>query len=522
MTRASLARRYDLAAIVALLLAVLVLFGRRAWHGMHFPHFGDESMHFVGAQVLSRGGILYRNFIELHGPLAYALPQLYGAIFGWAEPLHARIIPLGLTLAAAAAIAASASLRGAWERVSALAIFLGLTSTVWLVQSLCLYDYQPPAGALLLICVALFVVPAWCGAPAGRAALFTAGFCAALTPFIAFSYGPAALLFLASGAAAFWLCGRARALGMVAAGGLAACALMLAWLIRYADFHGYLVFHFIHAIVDFGPYLHFGAGAALSALWQPIHRDTVVEAVGTAFGLAALLALAAAGAARRWHVLPFLLGAAGLVMVNPRGSPGFQNGGYMIVSFGFVALTFAALPRRLNLRTTQAARLAWAAAMGLGIVGAEAAARQASSSPHAFVRKQLKNLPPATLAQSDEVWARRVRQVTDPDERILAVPFDPGLYLLAGRLPMNRYVYYLPWDADYAKHPWLGLDHDLCGDLRRDPPPVIYYDGLVVWGHYDPARYMACLQPILAGKYRPMPDAPFFFVRADRMARLSK
>ncbi len=511
-----------MAAIWALLLAALVLFGRRAKHGMRYPLFGDESMHFVGAQMLSRGGILYRDFIEVHGPLAYALPQAYGALFGWAEPLHARIIPVGLTLAAGAAVTASPSLRGAWERIAALAIFLGLSSTVWLVQSLCLYDYQLPAGALLLICAALFTVPAWFDAPIRCAAAFTAGACAVLACFIAFSYGPAALLFLASGAAALWLHGRGRGLRMVAAGALAAAALMLAWMVRYADFRGYLVWHVIHAIVDFGPYLHFGPAAALTVLWQPIHRDTVAEAIGTAFGLAALLSLAASFVARRPVLLPFLLGAAGLVMVNPRGSPGFQNGGFMIVSFGLAALAFAALPRRLNLRAAPTTRIAFAAAMAICIAGAEAAARHATSSPHGYTRKDVKNLWPATLAQTDALWAQQVRRVTDPDERMLALPFEPSLYLLAGRLPMNRYVYYLPWDADYAKHPWLGLAHDICTDLPRDLPPVIYYNGWTVWGRYDPAKYMACLQPILAAKYRPMPDAPYFFVRADRVGRLGK
>ena len=169
-----------------------------------------------------------------------------------------------------------------------------------------------------------------------------------------------------------------------------------------------------------------------------------------------------------------------------------------------------------------ATRAAWIAAMLVGIAGAEAAARHASSSPHGYFRKQLKDLPPATLAQSDAPWARQVRLAADPGEPMLAVPFEPSLFLLAGRPPMNRYVYYLPWDADYTRHPWLGIQHDLCADVERNPPPVIYDNGWIVWDKYDPAKYMACLTPILARQYRPMPDAPHFFVRADRAARVGK
>jgi hypothetical protein len=523
--KAWLAGRRHLAAPCALLLAALILFARRAKHGMRYPLFGDESMHFVGAQVLNHGGILYRDFVEVHGPLAYALPQLYGAVFGWAEPLHARIIPLLLALAAGGAITCSAALRGAGERITALAIFLGLISSVWLVQSLCLYDYQMPAGALLLICAAVFTVPSWLDCPIGRPARFAAGFCAALAPFIAFSYGPAALLFLASGAAAAWSHGRARTLRMVLAGAVLAVVLMLAWMVRYADFRGFLAFSIIHAIVDFGPYLHLHPASVLTILWQPRRPDNVAQAIGEIASLAALLAFAISLAVtmRSWRTIPPLaLGVAGLIMTNPRASAGFQNGGFMIAAFGLAALALAALPRHLRPAAGPATRVAWIAGMAVCIAGVEAAARQASTSPHGYFRKQLKHVPPASLAQSDAPWAEKVRLAADPGEPMLVVPFEPNRYLLAGRPPMNRYVYYLPWDADYTRHPWLGIQHDLCADVQRNPPPVIYDNGWTVWAEYDPAKYMACLTPILAKYYRPMPGEPHFYVRADRAARLEK
>jgi hypothetical protein len=355
-----LKRRIDLTAAGVLLLAVLVFFGRRAWHGMRFITFGDESMHFVGAQAIQAGAILYRDFIELHGPLAYALPQAYGVFFGWAEPLHARIIPVSLTLAASTAIAASAALRGVWERIMAVAIFLGLITSVWLVQSLCLYDYQPAAGALLLIGFALFVLPAWLrDMPMGSlkpAPLFLAGICLALTPFIAFSYGPAAILFLASGAWPYWRRGQLRSLRALAAGLAAGVAVMLAWMIRYADFRGYLVFHIIHALVDFGPYLQFGTGAAITALWMPVRPDTLGQIIGVAACVAAMAGLVAGRVLRKAAIVPILLGVAGLIMTNPRGSPGFQNGAFMLCAFGFAALSLASLPRCCGVTMTTARR----------------------------------------------------------------------------------------------------------------------------------------------------------------------
>ena len=492
---------------------------------MHFSTFGDETMHFVGAQVLLAGGILYRDFIELHGPLAYAIPQAWGALFGFKHPLQARLILVVFTLGTGAAIAAGACLRGAWERILALAVFLGLITTLWLVQSLCLYDYQPPAGALLMTGLALGVLPCWFGETPSPVALFAAGFCFGLTPFIAFSYGPPALLFLASGAWSLIAANRMAATKLhavrpLALGVAAAGFLMAAWLLRFADLRGYLVFHFIHALADFGPYLTFGVVPSLTVLLLPARPETLAQIMGVAAGVMGFSALIAAGGAKGWRLAPLLLGLAGVIATNGRGSFGFQDAAFIVVAFGILATALAQLPRRTGRLRLPRSRLAWIAGLALLICGAEFVARHAVSSPHGYTRRALRDVTPGTLAQSDEAWARKVRRVTDPSERILAVPFWPDMYMRAGRLPIERYMYYLPWDADYARHPVLGLDRDLCADVARDPPPVIYDNNWIVWNKYDPRRYAACLSPILAKLYRPMPGEAYFYVRADRMARL--
>jgi hypothetical protein len=409
--------------------------------------------------------------------------------------------------------------------MTALSVFLGLVTAIWIVQGLCLFDYQPPAGALLLAGFAQFTLPACLGIAPGAASLFTAGLCLAMAPFMAFSYGPASLLFAASGAWGRWRQGQARPLRAAGTGAALGIAVMAVWLAVYADWRGYLVFHFLHAIVDFGPYLGFGAAAPVAVLWQPLHRATLVQAMGETMVVAASCAAAAPrpgkGARRTFLAIPWVLAVAGILETNPRGSPIFQNGGFLIVAAGFAALAFARMPRVAGMDLAAPRRIAWSGAACALVAGAEAVARQATTTPHGYHRSELATLAPASLAMSEAPWARRIRQVTTAQERILAVPFWPDMYPLAGRLPMKGYVIYLPWDADYARHPWFGVQHDLCADIRRDPPPVIYDNGWVVWNLYDPARYMACLQPILATRYTPMPGAPFFYVRTDRMALLT-
>jgi hypothetical protein len=503
-----------------LLAACIGFFAWRAKHGMRFTTLGDETMHFLGAQVIARGGVLYRDLIDLHGPLAFAIPQAYGAVFGWAEPLNGRAIMLALMVAAVSAVGGSTSLRGPWERNMACALFIGLTTSLWLVQSLCLYDYQPVCGTLFVIGVALFVVPAWFGEAGGAARLVVSGVCLAAPCFMTFSYGPAALLLFASGAWPWVRRNGMNEIWPVLAGALAMLVAMLVWLAIYASFRGYLVFHFIHGIVDFGRYLQFGIRPAVAALWMTATPPNLAQIIGVVATLCGFLAFGASVRALRLSMAPVLLGLAGVILSNPRGSYTLQNGTFLILAFGVAALGLAQLPRRCGIATPALTRAAYVGAMALLIFGAEMTARQALSSPRGLSRQALHDLAPASLAQSDVPWAQQIRRVTRPDETILAVPYNPDVYALAGRLPMRRYLYYLPWDADYARHPWLGIQRDLCTDLAREPPPVIYYNGWIVWGRWDPRDYMPCLLAILQMKYQKLPGEPFVYVRNDRVARL--
>jgi hypothetical protein len=512
--------RVDHVAALLLLLACTGFFLWRAKHGMRFNTFGDETMHFIGAKALLSGKILYRDYIELHGPLAYAIPQGFFWIFGWGEPLHARAILIVLTAIAALSVGGSPCLGDMWERMVAAAFFLGMITTLWIVQGLCLYNYQPPAGAFMVIALALTVFPSWLDVFPRAAVTFLAGCCLALTPFLAFSYGPAAILFFTSAVWAQWAGGQRRQAGAMMAGAAAGVFLMVCWILRFADLRGYFVFHFIHALVDFGPYLHFGLLPAIEVLWIHTAAKDLPQAMGVIAATAGFLALLASDVARRRHFVPVIIGLAGVIATNSRASSGFQDDTFLFVSFGLLSLSTPLLFRR-TLGTVPWAR-AWAVSLpALVIVGAEFTARAAISSPQGFTRRQIREQPPASLMQSDAPWARDTRTVTAPDEPILAIPFEPDIYALAGRMPMDRYIYYLPWDADYARHPWLGIKRDLCLDIVRTPPPMIYYNGWVVWNKWDPQHYIACLLPILAAQYRPMPGEKNFYVRLDRVNRLA-
>lgn len=84
---------------------------------------------------------------------------------------------------------------------------------------------------------------------------------------------------------------------------------------------------------------------------------------------------------------------------------------------------------------------------------------------------------------------------------------------------MKKYHEYLPWEADYARHPWFGYERDLCVDLPANLPPVIYFDDYRVWGRWSAADYMPCVLKILARDYQRDPVEKSVYIRRDRLDR---
>jgi hypothetical protein len=211
-------------------------------------------------------------------------------------------------------------------------------------------------------------------------------------------------------------------------------------------------------------------------------------------------------------------GLAGLALSNPRSSRGFQDDAFLVLGFACAAIGWSRLIRGLEWPACGWLRSGATAVFALAIFGAELAGRAALSSPHGDTRAALVAEKPVHIVRSDGDDMRRLRQAVAPDEPILALPFRPDIYLWAGRLPMNGFAYYFPWDADYARHPWLGRGRDICAALSRAPPPVIFDNNWKVAGKFAPRDYIPCVDALLARSYwRASAPNVFFYVRNDRV-----
>jgi hypothetical protein len=205
-------------------------------------------------------------------------------------------------------------------------------------------------------------------------------------------------------------------------------------------------------------------------------------------------------------------------MMNFRGAYGFQDGAFLVATIAIFAL---ALPCAIEAAAGSpvSPRVAWSGCFLIGsiLTGSEMAARHAITSPHRATREDYIALPKKYLAVDDQTPIYvRIRAVLRPGERLMVLEYNPDFFLPAGFLPVKKYHEFLPWEADYARHPWFGRTRDLCADITANPPPVIVYDAWVVWDRWAPQTFMPCVPRILKQDY--VADAiPTLFIRRDRV-----
>jgi hypothetical protein len=515
-----------------LAVAAFLFFARRARFGLYAIGFNDEVMHLLGGWALDSGERLYRDFVDQHGPGIFMLAQLYGALFGFAHANNARLVIAGFAVIAGAAVASTPALRGP-QRALGAALYFGLLAGVWLVQGLYWFSYYPLSGALAVMILAWFTIPACVRARIPAAAAAAAGAASAGLAFTSYSEAPSALLFSLGGCLAAWFGGQWRAASVHL---IAACAvgfLLLGWMLVWGDVRGYLTFHVLFSQTAYLNSVHVkifpvSLPGLIWSLTPSLQPDRLVQSAAIlcgAFGSAASLWLALRpGRGRAACCVSVVTTLAALVLLDARGLVIFQNGAMLMAAIGVFAL---AMPAAVAPVTQTAARpLLWASALCLcAIVCNDAVLRHAIYSPTTLTRAQFLGQPPAGIAlRGDAPLDVAIRRLTRPGERILALVYRPDIYWAAGRLPINRLYEYLPADALYAHAPMLGEQRDLCAILDKSPPPVIVFDNWVVWGTYKPIDYMPCLFKVLAAKYTYIPEAgdegaeaAKLYVRNDRV-----
>ncbi len=514
-------RPVQLASVVVCLFS-LGLLALTLWDGLTFLSCYDEATHILGGKMLDSGAVLYRGFVDSHGPFIFFLAQVYGLVAGWSHPDTARIINLVFVAMSIISIATSPFLDRATTRLWAVALFAGLLAAVWLRQGLFMVSFYPVAGALAGICLSSAVLPASPAAAPSRFPAFGAGLALVLLGTVAYSFAPTIIAFGAVVAWNGYASGRWRALRWFCFGGSVGIVLFLSYMSWFADWRGYLSFHFAESQFIYSRYIHFSFQSFFRSLElsvSPGNRINSLAVFCTAAGTVILSTLAVLQ--RQLRRLPSLFGIlAGVLALNARGATALPDGAFVYTSIVLAAVSVASLLELLPQRLSFCATLA----VLFLIPAVVEAVRPALYTPSGLDEAAMDRTPRWPIgAPSNGLFFQHIRQFAGPNERILALAYQPEPYLLADRLPINGFYAYFAWDADYAKAPWFGRPRDLCTTLKQAPPPVIVYSDYALWG-YAPTSYIPCLLSLLKADY--VEDTRIrdvhgrLFVRRDRAGAL--
>ncbi|WP_415527641.1 hypothetical protein [Gluconobacter sp.] len=488
-------------------LAVLgvLYFAVKAFYGLGTPSFGDESGHILGGLAIARGDVLYRDYIDAHGPLIFILSWIAGLFSGFRHAYLMRLVPIACTFAAGVAVFLSPALRKWSSRWLAVGVWLAAMAAQWTVQAFNMDSYWTVGGDLLTVVMALLILPVLLEDDVGRWQACCGGACIALLPLTAYSFAPTAIL-LGLAIVTVRRSGYRNSLFQALAGAGAALGACLFWMLFYGDLGGMIAYHFVANQFYYSRYIGVGLRPLFQSLIPSFRPDTIIQSLAViCFGCGSFLLFAMSR-----HRLSVLLLAGALLMTQVRGAFGFQDG-----TFVMGAMTLCVL---MGVRMMQSherlATLVAAVFCGVYVTGA----RHATTSPYDMTRRQQQEAGFHPLRENTDVgFVRAIQSHSRPGERILVIPYNPDVYIYAGRLSMKKYHEYLPWEADYAHHPWDGYERDLCHDLPHDLPPVIYFDDYRVWGQWSAADYMPCVLRVLAQDYQRDPIEKSVYIRRDRL-----
>lgn len=435
------------------------------------PSFVDEQAGLLTGWLLSKGGVLYADVFTHHLPFEYLIAQA-AAWAGGPGLGTARAGAFVVWLAACLALHLLLRARGslAWT-APCFAVLSACWAPLWWGNFLLVELYWSLALAVL---AALWERP-FASSEGGEGAVLSPSK-AALAGFLGLLAGTASLPAAAPTAAVLAgtaACGRLRGrwrFFLLGAGGFA--VLMAVWgagrvawtglfeqgvrfnLEQYSRFSGFSSGADLYVRQLFDALLHWTGLGPRS--WRGIEPLLTLTVLGGA---------AAAHAARgiRWSsavLAVFVLARVTAEAPGLEGAPPFHASAYYVLC---VLTLSAGLSRLVEFRL----KAGLAAALLLAACTWPAwRDRGAPSSPREA---------PAVAALA--------REVTSPEDRVLALPSYPLFYLESRRAPGFSYILYLPWvAAAYEKR--------ALRELREDPPALIFMERGAVGGRrwYDYGR----------------------------------
>jgi hypothetical protein len=94
---------------------------------------------------------------------------------------------------------------------------------------------------------------------------------------------------------------------------------------------------------------------------------------------------------------------------------------------------------------------------------------------------------------------------TNKNDEVFSYTFANSQYVIADRLPVSPYFFYLPMQYEYDRNPVLGVKFSICEDLKKSRPKVGYLEVYDFSSKLPWNQYATCVDDFIAKNYFQLP-----------------
>jgi hypothetical protein len=469
---------WTLAACSALWFAV------RVKQGLLPFETSDEMEHYVVAMMLNRGHRLYGDVFSHHGPLPYMIAQLYTGLISDSDFSYSRLSLAIMALISCAAVVFNPALSSIMGRIWAGAIYLLMLASTWIIEGTNTLNYWTVSGLLFVIVAAQFSLAGFVVKAPHRFGTIAAGAAATLACFSSYSNGPAAISLILAPLMLIFFSPDRRSIAIylkrLGAGSLISLLLIGLWFWRFGDLKGFFVYHFYFNQEVYARYINFTPLSSLARnldfSLSPYHIVHSLALCMLVFSLYTFVSLKPSNLQKRsWlpMIAALVLLALGALLTNPRAILYLVDSSFVLVVSALFSVAGAMLLERNLFRPSTKVLLHGAAILfAIAFLFGQAIAHATTwiGVPQNEIAAHA-----STMKESESPIYKFVRSITRSEDDFLVLSYNTIIYSRANRLPASGHLFYLPWQAEYNKHPKLGYKIDLCSDISRKRPSAIWF-----------------------------------------------
>lgn len=487
-------------------------------HTLNFFEFRDETEKFVAAQMIVEGGHLYKEIFSHHGALPYIFAHIYAICVSVTDFSYIRLVQILLALMACLAISLSPINKTKIAKFWCAGVFLALLSAFWVLQGFQVILYHSVGGFLLVVPITQLVLPLFFNSRPTCFGLITSGAAIVLANVTAYSFGISTLAIVAIvGISLSDQTERQRIIKNVLLGVAIALSAVIAWLLFFGDIKGFFIYHFIFNQFTHSKFIEFNWIKPILTLLPSLSLESLshyfaIYSYIFCFFIFLYIAILENGKKAVFFKVTALLLLSLLVLYgNPRGDVGFQDSAFVIWSFALFSISSGWLLQKADsTRSTLGVMLTIFLSL-MFIFAGEQIGRYGVSA-FGVHRKDMESSA-VTLKPEKSEFFDFVRSITKQEKDFLSLVFRPDLYVSLNRTPASGAYYYLPWLAAYNKKPVGDYKFDICADIKKNQPAVIFFDDEITWGQYTVGNYEPCISQILSQDYTPIRNHKYWFLR---------